>query len=198
MTPMQIRERRATEYRVKVYRRKLRKRARRNRSRRTRLKAAVLVMLAVAAVAMTVPRSEAVINASQKPLESTFPLVVKDTPATTYASLEPLRAIGTYKVTAYCGCVKCCGIWSAQHPERVGTGYQQKTASGTVPKAEHTVAADTSVLPFGTEIVIEGRIYTVEDTGSAVNGKHIDLYMDDHQAALEWGVQYIEVYREAT
>lgn len=196
MTPQQERERRATEYRVKVYRRKLRKRARRSRMRRRALTASAVLLLAIAAFTMN--GSAIPVESHRKPQERTLPTAAEDTPATTYANLEPLRAIGTYKVTAYCGCVKCCGIWSAQHPERVGTGYQQKTASGTVPKAEHTVAADTSVLPFGTEIVIEGRIYTVEDTGSAVNGKHIDLYMDDHQAALEWGVQYIEVYREAT
>lgn len=94
--------------------------------------------------------------------------------------------------------MKCCGIWSAEHPERVGTGYQQKTASGTVPQAGRTIAADPKVLPFGTEIVLNGHIYTVEDTGNAVKGKHIDLYMDDHHAALEWGVRYIELYREAT
>jgi 3D (Asp-Asp-Asp) domain-containing protein len=164
--------------------------------RRKALTATAVLLLAIAA--FTVSGSAIRAESPRKPQERTLPTTAEDTPATTYASLEPLRAIGTYKVTAYCGCVKCCGIWSAQHPERVGTGYQQRTASGTIPKAEHTVAADTSVLPFGTEIVIEGRIYTVEDTGSAVNGKHIDIYMDDHHAALECGVQYIEVYREAT
>lgn len=196
MTPLQERERRATEYRVKVYRRTLRRRARRSRMTRKALTATALLLLVIAAFTMTGSASHT--ESPRKPQESTSPLAGEDVPASTYASLEPLRSIGTYKVTAYCGCVKCCGIWSAQHPERVGTGYTQKTASGTIPKADHTVAADTSVLPFGTEIVLEGRIYTVEDTGSAVHGKHIDLYMDDHQAALNWGVRYIELYREAT
>lgn len=119
-----------------------------------------------------------------------------DLPAAGYANLELLESLGEYKVTAYCSCVDCCGVWSAEHPSR-DSDYIQKTASGTTPKAGRTVAADWSILPVGTEIIINGETYTVEDTGSAVSGNHVDIYMDDHDAAREWGVQYICLYREA-
>ena len=68
------------------------------------------------------------------------------------------------------------------------------TASGAVAKAGVTVAADTSVLPFGTVVVINGHEYIVQDRGGAIKGEKIDIYFDDHQEALKFGVQYAEVY----
>lgn len=100
--------------------------------------------------------------------------------------------LGQFKTTAYCKCIRCCGIWSSEHPSR-GSDYVQKTASGTVPEAGRTIAADWSVLPKGTQVVINGNTYTVEDTGSGVDGKHIDVFFDSHEEARAWGVQYCEV-----
>lgn len=89
---------------------------------------------------------------------------------------------GTYKITGYCSCASCCGKT---------TGI---TASGTKAKAGRTIAADTSVLPFGTKVIINGHTYTVEDRGGAIRGNKIDLYFSSHAKALEWGVRYVEVY----
>ncbi|WP_369750407.1 3D domain-containing protein [Brevibacillus sp. CF112] len=57
------------------------------------------------------------------------------------------------------------------------------------------MAADWDVLPPGTIVYIEGlgeRI--VEDKGGGVNGRHIDLYFDDLDTALEWGRQKRQVW----
>lgn len=105
---------------------------------------------------------------------------------------EPV-CLGEFTVTAYCPCVKCCGKWSAQHPSR-GADYVQMTTSGTIPEEGRTVAADWSVIPSGTKIEIDGHTYTVEDTGSAVKGNHIDMFFEDHQKAIEWGVQTHKVF----
>lgn len=110
-------------------------------------------------------------------------------------TFEPeLIELGEFRTTAYCTCVICCGIWSRDHPSRLGTDYVQKTASGTIPTAGRTVAADTSVLPFGTVLVIDGHEYIVEDRGSAVNGNTIDIYFDSHEDAVAYGVQYKTIY----
>jgi 3D (Asp-Asp-Asp) domain-containing protein len=93
-----------------------------------------------------------------------------------------LKSIGTYRITGYCSCASCCGKTNGV------------TASGTYATAGRTVAADTSKLPFGTKVVIEGHTYTVEDVGGAVNGNHIDVFFSSHSKALEWGVRYCEVY----
>ena len=108
---------------------------------------------------------------------------------------EPeLIELGEFKTTAYCTCVKCCGVWSQEHPSRVGTDYVQKTASGTIPTAGRTVSVDTEVIPFGTVLIIDGHEYIAEDTGSAVKGQTIDIYFSTHEAARAYGVQYKTIY----
>ena len=54
------------------------------------------------------------------------------------------------------------------------------------------------VLPAGAEVYLEGIGWrTVEDTGSGITGDKLDLYMDSHEAALEFGVKEVEVYARA-
>lgn len=86
----------------------------------------------------------------------------------------------TYKITAYCPCSKCCGK---------STG---RTASGTTATAGRTVAA-SSKFAFGTKLNIGGHIYTVEDRGGAVTGNKIDIFVNTHSEALQWGVRYMTV-----
>ena len=86
----------------------------------------------------------------------------------------------TYKITAYCSCAKCCGK---------STG---RTASGTQATAGRTVAAPAN-FAFGTKLNIGGQIYTVEDRGGAIKGNKIDIYVNSHSAALQWGVRYLPV-----
>lgn len=130
------------------------------------------------------------------------PVVVTEAPSNILIGVpgpEPvtvtIEALGEYKLTSYCACPKCCGIWSEQHPSRIGTGYQQLTRSGVHPEGNHTIAADWDVLPAGTQVLIDGTVYTVEDTGNAVKGNHIDIFQDSHAAACAWGVKYEEVYK---
>ena len=92
------------------------------------------------------------------------------------------KNVGTFKVTGYCSCARCCGK---------STGI---TASGTVAKAGRTIAADTSRFGFGSKLVINGHTYTVEDRGGAINGNRIDIFFSSHSKALEWGVRYCDVY----
>lgn len=100
------------------------------------------------------------------------------TPITAASSGE---CIGTFTLTAYCGCSKCCG------------GH--KTATGTTPTQGRTIAADTSILPYGTQVVINGIVYTVEDCGSGVKGNHIDIFFATHEEAIAFGRQSAKVYK---
>ena len=71
------------------------------------------------------------------------------------------------------------------------------TYSGAPTKANHTVAADLKVLPLGTKIFIGDTVYTVEDIGSGVNGKMVDIYfstMEEARALTRSGRVYSEVY----
>lgn len=96
---------------------------------------------------------------------------------------EDLISLGEFRLTAYCNCSICCGKWAGG-----------ATASGVMPASNRTIAVDTDVVPFGTEVIIDGDTYVAEDTGSAIIGNRIDIYMDSHQSALNFGVQYAEVF----
>lgn len=86
----------------------------------------------------------------------------------------------TFLVTAYCPCIKCCGKTDGI------------TATGTVATAGRTIAVDPTVIPYGSEVILNGVTYIAEDCGGAIKGNKIDMFFDTHQEALEWGVQYIE------
>ena len=88
--------------------------------------------------------------------------------------------IGEYTVFAYCPCVKCCGKTN------------KVTASGTIATEGRTVACN---LPFGTKIYIDGigeRI--VEDIGGGIKDGMIDLFCNDHETALKFGVRKLKVW----
>lgn len=94
-----------------------------------------------------------------------------------------------YLVTAYCSCEICCGKWALNRPN--GIVY---TSNGSIAEEGVTIAADWNVLSPGTIVYIDGLgLRTVQDEGSAIIGKHIDVYMDEHQKAAEFGAQYLNL-----
>ena len=93
-------------------------------------------------------------------------------------SAEGKQYLGHFKLTAYCACSRCCGRWGTT------------TASGTYPTPGRTVAM--AGVPFGTKLLINGIVYTVEDRGTAYG--HVDIFMNDHGTALRFGLRYADVY----
>lgn len=88
---------------------------------------------------------------------------------------KPAKMIVT--ATAYCPCVECCGKTDGI------------TATGTIATQGRTIAADPSVLAYGTVLSINGNTYTVEDCGGAIKGNRIDIFYNSHEEALEFGIQ---------
>jgi len=92
------------------------------------------------------------------------------------------------EVTAYCGCKKCCG-----------PGACGNTASGRsiAYNGGLFVAADTDLLPFGTQLKIPGyagdQPVEVIDRGSAIKGHHIDVFFASHEEAKAWGRRWMAV-----
>lgn len=87
--------------------------------------------------------------------------------------------LGNFTLTAYCNCAQCCGTAG------------NLTASGTVPTAGRTVAM--AGVPFGTKLLINGNVYTVEDLGTPYG--HVDIYCGSHEEALSFGLQSADVYQ---
>ena len=89
------------------------------------------------------------------------------------------KYLGNFMLTAYCNCAQCCGTAG------------NATASGVMPTAGHTVAM--AGVPFGTQLLINGTVYTVEDLGTPYG--HVDIYCGSHSEALSFGLQYADVYQ---
>ena len=96
-----------------------------------------------------------------------------------------LVSLGDFVVTAYCPCAECCdkedGI----------------TATGTEAMQGRTIAVDPDVIPYGTEVFINGHSFIAEDCGGLIEGNKIDISFNSHDDALKWGVQEFEVYAYA-
>lgn len=100
----------------------------------------------------------------------------------TYLDLQP-KHIGEFEITYYCPCTKCCG------PDAVGITY-----SGTIAEQGRTVAVDPNVIPLGSTIIIDGHAFTAEDTGGAIKGNIIDIFVNSHEYALELGRHKADVW----
>lgn len=94
---------------------------------------------------------------------------------------EPEYTEKTVIATAYCPCWYCCGKTDGI------------TATGTKATAGRTIAADPDTIPYGTEVIIDGHTYIVEDCGGAIKNDRIDIYFDTHTEALEFGIQELTV-----
>lgn len=103
------------------------------------------------------------------------------------ALLARAHAIEDVTVTHYDCCVECCGK---------DDGI---TASGVRATPGVTVAVDPTVIPLGSDVLVDygdGEIhfYRADDTGGAVKGNHIDLCVSTHEEAMQLGCQTATVY----
>lgn len=93
-----------------------------------------------------------------------------------------LTPIGTFKTTAYCPCYSC------------SEGWGHNTSTGATATANHTIAVDPRILPYGSKVLINGVIYTAEDRGGGVKGNHIDIFFNTHGETRQYGVRNVEVF----
>ncbi|WP_163102675.1 3D domain-containing protein [Peribacillus alkalitolerans] len=88
----------------------------------------------------------------------------------------------TVTATAYTAdCEGCIGITK--------TGVDLKANPD-----KKVIAVDPKVIPLGSKVYVEGYGYaTAEDTGGAIKGKRVDLFIPSEDAALAWGKRQVEV-----
>ena len=103
------------------------------------------------------------------------------------ALLNRSHKIEDVTVTHYCTCAKCCGK---------SDGI---TASGRRATPGVSVAVDPSIIPLGSTVIADYgdgvlHYYRADDTGGAVKGRHIDLCLNSHEAAIQAGVRRATVY----
>lgn len=91
--------------------------------------------------------------------------------------LQKWKALGVFKITAY--------YYGEDE-------YGDLTATGVRAQVNHTIAVDPAIIPYGSEIMIDGQIYVAEDCGGAVKNNVIDIWVG-HQSN-SFGVKYKEIY----
>lgn len=106
--------------------------------------------------------------------------------------LTKFPSIENATLTHYCICKKCCGK-DENHP---AYGI---TASGRKAEPYVSVAVDPFLIPLGSTVYVDygdGEIkeYRADDTGSGVNGAHLDLCVSEHNEALELGKKTVRVW----
>ncbi|MEI4770042.1 3D domain-containing protein [Psychrobacillus sp. FJAT-51614] len=113
------------------------------------------------------PRDELIINNKQSANFTKSPL----------AEDEMLVIATAY--TAYCyGCsgTTAYGIDLRSNPE------------------EKVIAVDPSIIPLGTKVWVEGYGEAIAgDTGGAIKGNRIDVFIPSYDHAIEWGVKEIKL-----
>lgn len=145
----------------------------------------------------TIPEPEAILQATPTPTNEplkpsiyksgNYPLtenedVTEHTESVKTALFYATEPIGRYYITAY------------SHLE---TGSKITASGGKVHQGNITTcAADVpKYFRFGDYIEVGGRIYRVEDTGSAVKRKHIDIYIPELKKVKNYNSHYETIYK---
>ncbi|OXM83601.1 murein transglycosylase [Paenibacillus rigui] len=102
---------------------------------------------------------------------------------------QVVKQVISSTLTAYTAGVESTG----KSPSHSAYGI---TYSGSRAEEGRTIAVDPNVIPIGTTVFIDGiGIRKAEDTGSAVRGARIDVFMDDVKQAINFGVKRnVKVY----
>lgn len=135
---------------------------------------------AVGRYGTTAPSLEAIERAENSQAQSVSS--VSSAAAVSSEAEQPSYNEITVTATAYCPCVKC------------SEGYGRMTATGATATAGRTIAVDPSVIPYGTEIIIDGNTYIAEDTGALIKGNKIDIFFDTHAETIQFGKRELVAY----
>ena len=99
---------------------------------------------------------------------------------------EPeLVSLGEFTISHYC---------KEPYHHICNNGDFSSTATGTVPTVGRTIAVDPDVIPYGSEVMIDGHVYVAEDCGGAINDKDIDILVTTHDEANQRGMFTTEVF----
>ena len=109
----------------------------------------------------------------------------------TYKTIET-EYLGRYFITAYCP--EECGYNGSNYPK----GWT--TASGTICHYSEsnfeptTCAIDRRYHKFNEYLMVDGKVYVTEDTGSGVKGLWVDCFVETMSEVRAWDTGYKSVY----
>ena len=128
-----------------------------------------------------------------------------------YMNDKVLLPLGEFEATAYDLSVESCGkpIGTKNH----GVTATGRSLLGQSRSSARVIAVDPSIIPLNSQVYIEfddkrfahmDGIYTASDTGSAIKGRIIDIFMGDFKSnktsdeVWEFGRRKVKVYKIKT
>ena len=90
---------------------------------------------------------------------------------------ESWQNIGEFKITYY---------WPGED------SYGNSTSTGAIATEGRTIAVDPNVIPYGSEVLINGHVYIAEDCGGAVKGNVIDIFVEDERMERYYTDAYVK------
>jgi 3D (Asp-Asp-Asp) domain-containing protein len=116
-----------------------------------------------------------------KKAETSKPAKTTKTSTSKSTKLKVVKTI-TVSATAYtANCKNCSGI--------TATGINLKKN----PKLK-VISVDPKVIKLGTKVYVEGYGYAIAgDTGGAIKGKKIDIFVPSYKKAIQWGRKTVKV-----
>lgn len=90
--------------------------------------------------------------------------------------------LGEFKVTAYCPCKEC------------SDGWRFYTPTGAKAQEGRTIAVDPRVIPYGSEVMIDGHTYKAEDCGGLIKGNKVDIFFESHKDVDAFGLQKHDIF----
>lgn len=88
--------------------------------------------------------------------------------------------------------------WMGRFIARAYAPTGRKTAGGNEPVEGKTIAADPEILPMGSRVRISGvgpysGVYHVDDVGSDVKGKKVDIFVGSREEAIQFGRREVQL-----
>ena len=95
------------------------------------------------------------------------------------------QSLDEYRISYYC---------IEQYPHICNAGSPYLTRNGNPVIPDYTIATDDNVIPLGSFVLIDNKVYLADDTGGNIKGKRLDIAVETHQEAIDNGIEYKEIY----
>jgi 3D (Asp-Asp-Asp) domain-containing protein len=95
---------------------------------------------------------------------------------------QEVEALGYFTVNAYCSCDLCEG------------GNTSLTSNYEERQPDYTVAVDPKIIPLGSKIIINGKMYSADDSMDGIKGETIAIYKTWHDEVEGFETYETEVF----
>lgn len=142
------------------------------------------------------PSTDYEVEVPESTMEEVKDVVIVPSDSVIVEEPAPLISLGEFRLTAYCSCEECCGVWAECRPVDEDGNEIVIGDSGEVLEVGKSIAVDPEVIPYGTRVYIYGHEYIAQDCGGAIKGNRVDIYFENHEETVEFGIRYAEVFVE--